>query len=204
MKYLICVTNRVGSTWLCSMLASTGVAGHPAEHFNLPGGCWPRFGEHFAKIQRIDPLGIKTSYQDLMRAIEHVGLEEFRAAPCIWLRRKDTLAQAISNYRASATNQWLRRRGEPLEQVEHPPDREAILRFKAEYEHVNNVLWPGWFRSVGIAPLEVWYESMCRDPVATVHSICRFLDLPTPRAIETDRLEIQRDGTNDAWRMLFD
>ena len=30
MKYLICVTNRVGSTWLCSMLASTGVAGDPA------------------------------------------------------------------------------------------------------------------------------------------------------------------------------
>src|SRR3954467_13591327 len=32
-SYLVCATPRSGSTLLCELLAATGVAGRPAEHF---------------------------------------------------------------------------------------------------------------------------------------------------------------------------
>ena len=34
--YLLCSTPRTGSTLLCGLLESTGVAGHPASYFRLP------------------------------------------------------------------------------------------------------------------------------------------------------------------------
>src|SRR5215210_6559319 len=33
MSYLVCATPRSGSTLLCELLASTGIAGRPAEYF---------------------------------------------------------------------------------------------------------------------------------------------------------------------------
>lgn len=35
-SYLICATPRTGSTLLCELLASTGIAGRPASYFRLP------------------------------------------------------------------------------------------------------------------------------------------------------------------------
>ena len=34
-SYLICATPRSGSTFLCEALDNTGIAGHPAEHFEV-------------------------------------------------------------------------------------------------------------------------------------------------------------------------
>lgn len=200
MKYLICVTNRVGSSWLCSMLTSTGVAGYPVEHFNLPPEKWPRFREHYRAISQNDPLGIKTSYQALMRAIAEVGSDEFRNTPCIWLRRRDTCAQAISNYRAILTGQWFARRDDPLLPVTAPPDQQAIRRLQAEYEHCNEVLWPAWFREMGITPLSLWYEDMQREPERTVRDVCQFLRLPDPQHVDVGVLRVQRDATSEQWR----
>lgn len=200
MKYLICVTNRVGSSWLCSMLTSTGVAGHPVEHFNLREEDWPRFAAHYQAISTIDPLGIKTSYPSLMRAIAYVGFDEFRHAKCIWLRRKDTLAQAISNYRAMVTGQWVVRRNEQVIDVKTAPDCDLIRRLWTEYDHCNRVLWPDWFAKAEQEPLQIWYEDMCQDPEATVRMICSFLELPPPRQIDIGSLQVQRDGCNERWR----
>jgi LPS sulfotransferase NodH len=200
MKYLICVTNRVGSSWLCSMLASTGVAGNPVEHFNLPADRWCDFQTHYEAIARIDPLGVKTSYQGLMAAIASVGRDEFRDTPCIWLQRRDTTGQAISNYRAMLTGQWLRRRGEAICPVEQAPDPQAIRRLAADYQDCNQRLWPAWFHEMGIKPLEIWYEDMCEAPEETIRAICCFLGFRDPPQIDTGRLQPQRDATNEQWR----
>ncbi|MDA1051750.1 MAG: Stf0 family sulfotransferase [Planctomycetota bacterium] len=203
MKYLICVTNRVGSTWLCSMLASTGVAGDPAEHFTLTEEQWSNFPQHYQALSKYDPLGIKTAYDGLVRAIEFTGPRAFQDSPCIWLRRRDTLAQAISNYRAMRTGQWLVGRGETVSTVTGAPDKDLVVRLKNEYEHCNNVLWPAWFQSMEIEPLQVWYEDLCREPEQTVRRACEFLGLPSPTQIDMARLQIQRDDINRRWREAF-
>ncbi len=41
-SYLICATPRSGSTLLCGLLESSGVAGHPASYFNRDGSEWVR------------------------------------------------------------------------------------------------------------------------------------------------------------------
>jgi LPS sulfotransferase NodH len=47
-SYLICATPRSGSTLLCDLLERTGVAGHPAEHFEtLPETGRPRQPEDY-------------------------------------------------------------------------------------------------------------------------------------------------------------
>src|SRR3954447_22747314 len=45
-SYLVCGTPRTGSTYLCDLLASTGVAGYPESYFREPDqhGWARRFG----------------------------------------------------------------------------------------------------------------------------------------------------------------
>lgn len=200
MKYLICVTNRVGSSWLCSMLASTGIAGNPLEHFNLSEEGWTDFPAHYERISKIDPLGVKTSYPGLIRAASIVGDAEFAEWPCIFLRRRDTLAQAISNFRAMTTGQWWRRPGDSNECPAVTLDREAVLRMKAEYEHANTQHWPDWFRRHGISPFEIDYEDMCEDPAGIVTGVCQFLGVGNPTVIETGQFLVQRDELSVRWR----
>ena len=182
------------------MLASTGVAGEPVEHFNLPADSWSEFVQHYHAISKIDPLGIKTSYDGLMSAIAHVGRDEFCHTPCVWLRRRDTSAQAVSNYRAMVTGQWLVQRGEPVIPVDEFPDLPTIRQLQAEYEDCNQRLWPAWFQEMGITPLTVWYEEMCQAPQETVRAICQFLEFPDPSRIDVGILQQQRDAMNDQWR----
>lgn len=200
MKYMICVTNRVGSSWLCSMLASTKVAGNPTEHFNLPEGKWPKFREHYEAISKLNPLGIKTSYNGLVRAAAFVGEAEFRGTPCIHLKRRDTLAQAISNYRAMVTGQWYRTQGEPNASPDCNPDCMQILQLKQQYEETNEQLWPKWFQRMQIDPLEIWYENMIEAPLETVQSVCRFLGFPRPSEVDTEFFGIQRDDLSQRWK----
>ena len=135
-----------------------------------------------------------------MGAIDFVGRDEFRDVPCIWLQRRDTVAQAISNYRAMLTGQWLRRQGEAIIPVNQSPDTQAIGRLQVEYEDCNRRLWPAWFREMRIEPLVVWYEEMCDAPQATVKTVCRFLGFQDPQRVDTERLQPQRDATNEQWR----
>lgn len=203
MKYLICVTNRVGSSWLCSMLASTKVAGNPTEHLNLPEEKWPRFRQHYSAISKLDPLGIKTSYNGVVRAAAVVGEAEFRGTPSIHLKRRDTLAQAISNYRAMVTGQWYRPRGQPNVRPDCAPDREQILRLKQQYEQTNEQLWPQWLRRMQIEPLEIWYEDMAAAPVETVKSVCQYLGLAQPQHVDTEFFGVQRDELSERWKELL-
>jgi LPS sulfotransferase NodH len=185
------------------MLASTGVAGNPVEHFNLPAEKWPRFQEHYDAISQLNPLGIKTSFGGLVRAAEIVGEAEFRETPCIHLKRRDTLGQAISNYRAMMTGQWYRPQGEPIISPECLPDREAIFQLKRQYENTNDQLWPDWFRQMQIEPFEVWYEEMHAAPIETVKSVCSYLGFAEPSHIDTNSLELQRDEITQEWKELL-
>src|SRR5919112_6235405 len=55
-SYLLCGTPRTGSTLLCSLLASTGVAGRPESYFREPDqGAWAaRFGVSVADDGSLD------------------------------------------------------------------------------------------------------------------------------------------------------
>lgn len=181
------------------MLKSTGVAGDPREHFNVPQQNRSRFEKTFGVLKAKNPLGIKTSYEGLMFAISQVGSDQFQHVPAIFLKRRDTLAQAISNYRATLSGKWLREPGDDPDRGSYELNRKSVLALKRKYEQVNDVLWPNWFTEMETHPLEIWYEEMCASPIATVRNVCDFLGLPEPSNIDTGGLLMQRDELSEQW-----
>ena len=150
--YLVCATERSGSTLLCELLAATGVAGRPEEYFEFlsatgrarqpreyfPEDADPSILELLApldaplapvphRLRLADALergttsngvfGAKMMWAYLPDFLAH-GEPEEQLGPLRWVHveRRDTLAQAISLWRAVQTAQW--RAGERDAEVE--------------------------------------------------------------------------------------
>ncbi|MGW4292603.1 Stf0 family sulfotransferase [Micromonospora chersina] len=134
--YFICAVPRTGSSLLCGLLASTGVAGRPEAYFRVPdeplwAGRWglPAGEWHYrdyvhaalaAGRTRNGVFGAKLMWGTLDRVVE--GLAAGRPEPAgaddallrrafgrtafVHLRRDDVLAQAVSWLRAEQTGRW--------------------------------------------------------------------------------------------------
>ena len=143
LSYLVCATERSGSTLLCELLAGTGVAGRPEEYFEFlnASGRVRQPREYFADaadpsiLELLAParaaaagaspwaerlaaarergttpngvFGAKMMWAYLGDFLAH-GEPEEQLGPLRWVHveRRDTLAQAISLWRAVQTAQW--------------------------------------------------------------------------------------------------
>jgi LPS sulfotransferase NodH len=211
--YLIATTSRSGSTHLCRMLTATQRLGEPAEYYNvrvrpermkLWGAKSDR--DYFEQvIQRTSTAngvcGIKvaTAAFEILRS--SLGEEFDRLQPrYIWLRRRDTLRQAISLYRAQATDIWHWHAGQPRPTACPEFDAERIARCRREIESANDE-WRAWFAGgAERQPLMLWYEDLIAEPAPIVAEICRHVgvsdeNLPPPRS----DLQVLRDATTQAW-----
>jgi LPS sulfotransferase NodH len=130
--YVICATPRTGSYLLCDALARTGVAGRPTEHLS---GTYQRFyekrwhtGSYAEYLDRAlaegttpnGVFGTKLHRHQLDHVVRQVtgekvsppqvGAEVVRQllgeAAWVFLRRRDTVAQAISYTRSMQTDVW--------------------------------------------------------------------------------------------------
>jgi trehalose 2-sulfotransferase len=100
------------------------------------------------------------------------GEPEAQLGPLHWVHveRRDTLAQAISLWRAVQTAQWRAEdRDAEVEPVFHA---DAIAHLKRRQE-AHAAAWRTWFAERGVEPLEIVYEAFAQDPQPT---ICRVLD----------------------------
>ena len=204
--YLVCATERSGSTLLCELLAATGVAGRPEEYFEFlsttgrarqpreyfPEAADPSILELLApldaplapvphRLRLADALergttpngvfGAKMMWAYLPDFLAH-GEPEEQLGPLRWVHveRRDTLAQAISLWRAVQTAQW--RAGDRDAEVEPVFHGGAIAHLKARQE-AHAAAWRTWFAERGIEPLEIVYEEFAQEPRP---AICRVLD----------------------------
>jgi LPS sulfotransferase NodH len=140
-----------------------------------------------------------------------VGRIEAAFGPTLFihLSRQDKLDQAISCIRAEQTGLWHRRAdGTDLERLEPRRedgyDPEAIRSQVAEFVDFDTA-WRSWFEEQSVAPLEVSYETLSREPQ---NQLARILDtlgadgsiaqeIPTPTAKLAD-------STNRQWRDRFE
>lgn len=210
--YLIPTTSRSGSTYLCRLLAATGRLGNPDEYYNRQ-----------SKAERMRAMGVAGEceyFQALLRRtstanavcgikLETAALAELQRAlgpifdllrvKYIWLRRRDTLRQAISLYRATETDVWRRPVGEPPPSNCPPFDAERILVHR-ETIAAANTHWRRWFAEQAIEPLCIWYEDLAARPRETVAEICRFLDVDTSNLpAPASGLQVMRDAVTEAW-----
>jgi LPS sulfotransferase NodH len=206
-SYLVCATERSGSTLLCELLAGTGVAGHPEEFFEFlsatgrvrqpreyfPADADPSILELLAPLEEPLPavpharrladarergstpngvFGAKMMWAYLPDFLAH-GEPEAQLGPLRWIHveRRDTLAQAISLWRAVQTAQW-RAEGRSDADAEPVFHAGAIAHLKARQEE-HAAAWRAWFAERGIEPLEIVYEEFAQEPQP---AICRALD----------------------------
>jgi LPS sulfotransferase NodH len=116
----------------------------------------------------------------------------------VWVRRGDTVRQAVSLWKAIQTQSW--RSGQGGETA-----REPVYHFEAIH-HLRRVLerndgaWGRWFEERRLRPLELSYERIARDPARAVDDVLDYVgidagDHPMPGP-PTER---QADAVSDEW-----
>ena len=232
--HLLCGTPRSGSTLLCALLESTGVAGRPHSYFRKQGldewaAAWgiphtPQGRFTFADYLRsaitagrsangvfaarimwgtMDEVmsNLRALYADHTSSDRDLLMRAFGRTRFIYLRRRDSVAQAVSRVRAEQTDVWHVTDDEPLIQPAAPPryDFEQIRKYVQEI-HTHNEAWTDWFGTQGIQPYNVWYEDLAAAPVRTIHAILDFLQLDVPPHVQISASNKRlADTISNAW-----
>jgi LPS sulfotransferase NodH len=145
-SYLICSTPRTGSSLLCGLLDSTGVAGHPESWFRQQGeGEWAT-----AHLTPLDPD----------QAGSAAGLLSVAFGPTrfVYPWRGDVVAQAVSLLRAEQTGVWTETAQERQEPEAAPRFDFGEVRDLVRQIEEHNSAWENWFAAGGIRPYLVRYE----------------------------------------------
>lgn len=230
--YIVAATPRTGSSLLCEGLKATGIAGRPDEVF-APGfrdkwyGHWAlshdtSFEEYLRVAFRHGTTdngvyGLKIQWMHvatLARDVSFAGASEdvlaalFPGAAFVNIIRRDRRAQALSWFRAVATNEWWRfkdadngRRPAPAPAL----DADAVRALEGEIERQQSA-WVQYFRDRGIKPLTVEYEVLDADYRGQIGRALAFLglDASVARSLPPPRLVRQSDDINLRWRRLMD
>lgn len=222
-SYLVCATPRSGSSLLCEMLAGTNLAGNPQEFF------WEGFEPVWSRRWEVSEpqaylrsairqgtsangvFGAKIMWSHLDYFVQRF-LGDGNQSPAqgisavfpdlhyISINRRDTVAQAVSHWRAIQTQVW-NETGEP-----HVPAGDPVFDFEA-IDHLvrevdeHNAAWEGFFVRNNIEPFHVVYEDFVADPASYLRDILRFLDIPfqDPLPLAKPRLRKQADALSQEW-----
>ena len=248
--YLVCATQRSGSTLLCEALTATGVAGCPEEYFEarpstgarraprdyLEGlgdlnalalvpdddeqGASPHsslvgvrdYGEHLARVRDwgTGPNGVwgaKVMWDhlgDLRELSGGRGPEElFPGLRYVWVRRADTVRQAISLWRAMQTRTW-RRAGAQISHCSSAAGEPAYcfpaLRHLAERLARHDAAWEGFLAARDRPVLALRYEEIAGDVAGAVRAVCDHLEVALSEDVAPEApLTRQADELSAAW-----
>jgi len=212
--YLVCSSPRAGSTYLCQLLASTGLLGVPRKYLNVMGR-WGQLDQSRPTDLRLlfnrarsagatanGVYGLK-AHADHFAAIAAV-VDPLLILPdleFVHIRRQDILGQAISWVRANQTQQFLETDSKRTEPVYDAAMIRAFLHMLVE----QNTAWERFFAAAGRMPLTITYEHLMQNPQQQVDLIAKLVgvDLPVPIVLARVTIRIQRDALNAAWRRQF-
>ena len=123
----------------------------------------------------------------------------------VWLRRADTLAQAISYEKARQSGLWhVALDGTEIERLSPPAQPRydaAALRVRLLEMQAYDRAWAAWFDAERIQPLELEYADLAQDPHGTLRHVLSFLDLD-PAAASGVVPEVARlsDAVSADWK----
>lgn len=191
--YVIATSPRSGSTLLCTLLRSSGVAGWPQSWFREQNRA------EFAADWQVDPqdaaaylraaieagtrgtgiFALRMMWGSLAEVEPWLGrgLNRINPLQWVWLERRDKVAQAVSRHRAETSGIWHL----GIEEAEFPKapcyDFAAIHRYLTEAEG-DAAGWGAWFAEQGVAPLRIFYEDLAADPVFQANRLITALGMP--------------------------
>ena len=116
----------------------------------------------------------------------------------VWVRRGDTIRQAVSLWKAIQTQSW--RSGQSGDRAREPVYHfEAIHHLRRVLER-NDTAWGHWFEERGLRPLELSYERIARDPARAVEDVLGYVGIDAgEHARPGPPTERQADATSDEW-----
>jgi LPS sulfotransferase NodH len=216
----VCSTPRTGSMMLADLLADTGLAGRADEFFGepfrqnvVPGLTRRGFDDYLVgctrKTQR-GTFGVKLHW-DQVEVFLHLlrlrrglgGLSDaqviaavFPSPSYVFLTRDDTLAQAVSWWKAIGSGKWV---DEDSRAAEPEFDADGIAgRVRRIEEH--NAAWRRWFEANGVEPLAVTYEALAADPEGVTRRALELAGVDVPADLHVEpRTERQSDSVNEDW-----
>lgn len=211
-SYLMCSIPRSGSSLLCELLGSTGLAGAPAEFFHPDKmaalqGRWgvDELGDYLREL-----LARKTSPNGVFGAKAHWGQYQplfgdsdprtvLPGLRLVFITRSDRLRQAVSWVRALQTLKWVTH---DSPRVERPEvfDHEHITRKLGRIDREEE-LWESLFDSHGIVPHRVVYEDFVGAQEGTVRAVLDALGVEAPADLHLPPpvLDRQSDERSDEW-----
>lgn len=210
---MIAMTPRTGSTHLCSALHAAGLTAEPTEIFNPRGPAADEaarrsaitFAAYVAAFASVpDRVFIfKTSWQDFSPFAD-TARHIFPDLQVVYLDRWNIAAQAVSDFRAKASNLWHRRVGQPLLATVPTPDfdLERIMQLLWALQ-AEKCAWEAWFEAQCIAPIRLRYEDFENDVNVALATLAKGLSVP----LRTDLppgvgLEKLADATSRDWTLL--
>ncbi|HUW08661.1 MAG TPA: Stf0 family sulfotransferase, partial [Anaerolineae bacterium] len=193
--YFIIGPSRAGSAWLCSMLASTGVAGRPRDIIDSKHP-WPEWelcrGENGV-------IGARPSWRAASKIIGKMSPHDFKQLKIISIRRDDIWLQAVSLYRAEQSGLWHKYRGDKTGKMDGIAfDADAIRSVHKsllyEYRACRK-----FFAKIGKVPMTISYEYVCEDPVRATMEVLGFLGIEYSGEVDTGATIKMRDETSEEW-----
>lgn len=188
-NYIICFTERCGSTMLCSLIKKTNCLGIPDEYINPRGVAQMYLQKYPAKdiFQYFDLLrrnqvtndvfGMKTSFYDINFLLERgiVG-ELLSPVKFIYMTRHNVIQQAISSYRARNSNMWHIYKNQSIS-FEQPVIEYNELEILSHVESrlKERLQWENFFTLYSINPLRITYEDVLENPQKVLQKIAHFV-----------------------------
>lgn len=208
-QIVVAATQRSGSSMVCEDIADTGTLGIPQEWFadwKHGAGDWSK---QFHEIQqkgstRNAIFSVKIMANQLGQiekcldgspkkdgATHPRVIYQFGDALWVWVRRRDTIGQAISHFLARQTGIYhvqIRETRFPRGASVGPEEFEKKTEGQTPYDYLNimrdwyviqqhELIWEQFFKLNGIEPLVVWYEDATKYP-------------PTPKIAERIRITL--------------
>lgn len=230
-KIILCSTQRSGSTMIVEDMRNTGILGNPEEYFIK----WQSLSNNMDINEEIDLLykngskGDVFSIKVMANQIKKVNTllsnsskfnnikELFQGASWVYIKRNDSIKQAISRYIASVTK------------VNHAVDNVNVNHFagnllKTGHENYNsdvdydfskifqefcnvkkeNIFWEYFFKQYEIEPLELTYELYATyNAYEHIEEILKFVKIDSKPAIMERKLKKLSNKVNEEFEWQF-
>jgi LPS sulfotransferase NodH len=166
-----------------------------------------RYEDHLARVREwgTTPNGVfgaKIMWAHLQDLAQRLGGDPhavvdalFDTPRLVWVRRADTVRQAVSLWRAMQTQSW---RAENATATGEPQYSYSALRHLAELLAAHDAAWERFLAPAGGRLLELTYEDVAADPAGAVRRTLAHIGVDAePGGLPPTRR--QADERSDAW-----